>query len=130
MINVFVNGTFDVLHVGHIELIKYAKSLGDYLTIAIDTDRRVRELKGSKRPVNSAYERQVLLSALSYVDKVVIFDTDEELISLIGNVDIMVKGSDYKHKTVIGETNCKKVVYFDRIEPYSTTKKIQHIIDR
>jgi rfaE bifunctional protein nucleotidyltransferase chain/domain len=129
MTKVFVNGTFDILHVGHIELLKYAKSFG-YVTVAIDSDDRVKSLKGIDRPINTAFERCELLKALRYVDKVVVFNTDDELIDLINNSDIMIKGSDYKDKFVIGADKCKKVMYFDRLENYSSTQKIQHIVDR
>jgi D-beta-D-heptose 7-phosphate kinase/D-beta-D-heptose 1-phosphate adenosyltransferase len=71
-----------------------------------------------------------MLEHLKSVDRVIIFDSDEELIDLVKNSDIMVKGSDYKDKSVIGETYCKKVIYYDRIEGYSTTQKIQSIVDR
>jgi D-beta-D-heptose 7-phosphate kinase/D-beta-D-heptose 1-phosphate adenosyltransferase len=128
--NVIVNGTFDILHVGHLKLLNYAKSLGDHLTVAIDTDRRIKAKKGQSRPINNEYERKTMLEHLKSVDQVVIFDSDEELIDLVKNSDIMVKGSDYKGKSVIGETYCKKVIYYDRIEGYSTTQKIQSIVDR
>jgi len=129
MKKIIVNGTFDILHVGHIKLLEYAKSLGDYLTVAIDTDERVRSLKGNQRPINNSYERATMLMALKSVDMVAIFGTDEELIDLISNHDIMVKGSDYKGIPVIGEQHIK-VIYYERIEEYSTTKKIQSIVDR
>jgi len=67
---------------------------------------------------------------LKPVDEVIIFRTKEELIDLVSKCDIMVKGSDYIGKSVIGETYCKRVVYYDRIDEYSTTKKIQDIITR
>jgi rfaE bifunctional protein nucleotidyltransferase chain/domain len=128
--NIIVNGTFDILHVGHLKLLEYAKSLGDHLTVAIDTDRRIKTKKGQSRPINNEYERKTMLEHLKSVDRVIIFDSDEELIDLVKNSDIMVKGSDYKDKSVIGETYCKKVIYYDRIEGYSTTQKIQSIVDR
>ena len=127
---VFVNGTFDILHVGHIQLLYYAKSLGDRLIVGIDSDERVRSIKGESRPINNEYERFMLLSALKPVNGVIIFDTDQELEELIQDCDIMVKGSDYINKPIIGSTLCKRLVFFDIIDGYSTTKKIQHISSR
>ena len=130
MVKVIVNGTFDIIHPGHLALLNYAKSLGDSLVVAIDTDDRVKELKGASRPINDQYERKLLLENLKAVDKVYLFNSKEELIKLIGECDIMVKGSDYRGKSVVGENYCKQVVYFERIDEYSSTKKIEHIINR
>jgi rfaE bifunctional protein nucleotidyltransferase chain/domain len=130
MAKIIVNGTFDIIHPGHLALLNYARSLGDSLVVAIDTDKRVRELKGPGRPINNQYERKLLLENLKAVDEVYFFDSKEELIKLIGECDIMVKGSDYKGKSVVGENNCKQVIYFDRIDEYSSTKKIEYIINR
>ena len=129
MTRVVVNGTFDIIHPGHLALLNYAKSLGDFLIVAIDADERVKQLKGSSRPINNQYERKLLLENLKAVDQVVIFNSSEELVDIIKQCAIMVKGSDYKGKSILGEANCQ-VIYFDRIDEYSSTKKIQHIINR
>jgi D-beta-D-heptose 7-phosphate kinase/D-beta-D-heptose 1-phosphate adenosyltransferase len=130
MKKVFVNGTFDILHVGHVALLDYAKSLGDQLVVGIDSDDRVRLLKGSDRPINSQLERGTLLAALKSVDEVFVFDTDDELTSLIQACDIMVKGSDYRDKPIVGQEICKQIVFFERLNGYSTTNKIQDIANR
>ncbi len=130
MKKIFVNGTFDILHMGHLEMLLFARKQGDSLTVAIDSDRRVKELKGDSRPINSDIERATMLSFLRPVDKVVIFDTDEELSQLISLHDVMVKGSDYKDKPIVGEDVCKELIFFELKNGYSTTKKIQDIIDR
>jgi D-beta-D-heptose 7-phosphate kinase/D-beta-D-heptose 1-phosphate adenosyltransferase len=130
MKKIFVNGTFDIIHLGHLALFNYAKSLGDFLLVAIDSDKRVKHLKGNHRPINSEYERKTLLENLKAIDQVQIFDTDQELIDIVSKCDLMVKGSDYIGKPIIGEHVCKQIVFFDRINEYSTTKKIQSIIDR
>jgi rfaE bifunctional protein nucleotidyltransferase chain/domain len=130
MKKVFVNGTFDLLHEGHIALINHAKSLGDEVNVAIDSDDRVKRLKGESRPINNQVERSTLLINLKAVDNVYIFDTDEELEYLVSIHDVMVKGSDYKDKPIIGQAVCKELVFFDRIDGFSTTQKIQDIADR
>lgn len=130
MRRVVVNGTFDILHSGHLALLNYARSLGDYLIVAIDSDQRVKKLKGSSRPINTQQERQEMLSNLRAVDEVKIFETDQDLIDIVSSADVMVKGSDYKNRSVIGKTYCRELVFFDRIDGYSTTQKIQDIIDR
>ena len=129
MIKIVVNGTFDIIHPGHLELLNYAKSLGDFLIVAIDTDDRVKKLKGSSRPINSQKERKLLLENLKAVDEVRIFESNEELIDIIKECSIMVKGSDYKNKSILGEKYCSKVIYYDRT-PHSTTQKIQDITNR
>ena len=129
MKKIVVNGTFDVIHPGHLALLNYARSLGDFLLVAIDTDERVRELKGPTRPINNQYERKLLLENLRAVDQVEFFSSPEELIALVKDCT-MVKGSDYRGRSVIGETYCREVIYYDRLDDYSSTKKIQNIIDR
>jgi rfaE bifunctional protein nucleotidyltransferase chain/domain len=128
-----VNGTFDILHRGHIELLNYAKSLGDKLLVAIDTDRRVRELKGETRPVNNQEDRKFHLENLKAVDGVMLFDSKEELIEIMKGwqPDIYVKGSDWKKdKPSTAEQYSKQVIYYDRVGDYSTTNIIQRIADR
>ena len=129
---IFVNGTFDIIHSGHIKLLNYAASLGDHLLVAIDTDRRVAELKGPTRPINNEYERVGLMINIKGVDQVRVFDSESELEKIIQDYapDIMIKGSDYKDQPIVGAKYCKQIVFFDRIDEYSTTKKIQDIISR
>lgn len=129
---IFVNGTFDLLHVGHLQLLNFAKSYGDYLIVAIDTDDRVREKKGPTRPIHNQDERSFFLRMLKPVDQVEMFSTDQELEELIKgfNPDIMIVGSDWKGKPVIGSQYAKRLIFFDRIGDYATTKTIQNIIDR
>lgn len=132
MSTVFVNGTFDVLHRGHLMLLEYAKGQGDSLIVAIDTDKRVKEKKGYSRPINSESERIFMLQNLRWVDLVLSFGTDKELEKLIEivNPDVMIVGSDWKGKPVIGSQHAKSLKFFDRIDGYSSTKIIQSITYR
>jgi len=132
MTTVIVNGTFDILHPGHIAMLNTARSLGDYLVVCIDTDSRVKELKGDKRPINDQNFRRIMLQNLKAVDIVELFDSQEDLIRLLKlyQPDIMVKGSDWRGKSVVAEQYVKKIHWYDRIEEYSSTKIIQSITDR
>jgi D-beta-D-heptose 7-phosphate kinase/D-beta-D-heptose 1-phosphate adenosyltransferase len=133
MKTVMVNGTFDILHPGHIALLNTARSYGDYLVVAIDTDRRVTELKGPRRPINNQDFRRIMLSNFKAVDIVELFDTTEELVDIIKTYkpDVYVKGSDWKNdKASTAEEYCNQVIYYDRIDEYSTTKIIENIINR
>jgi rfaE bifunctional protein nucleotidyltransferase chain/domain len=132
MNKVFVNGTFDVLHPGHVQLLEYAKAKGKYLLVAIDTDRRVRELKGPTRPWLNQDERRFMLESLACVDAVKIFDSDQELEHIIQTYepDLMVKGSDYIGKPIVGEEHVPAIEFFQRIDEYSSTKTIQHLANR
>lgn len=134
---VVVNGTFDVLHRGHIELLKRAKSFNEgfekaFVLVLIDSDERVKQLKGPSRPINNQEDRKELLLALKYVDQVEIFNSDKDLVDWIRafQPDVMVKGSDWRGKVVIGQEYCKSIYWYDRVEPYSTTKTIQDTAGR
>ncbi len=124
---IWVNGCFDILHRGHIELFKYAHSLGDYLIVGIDSDERVKTSKGDDRPFNRQEDRKFMLESIKYIDKVVVFQTSSELRGMINyfKPDIMVIGSDYKGKDVIGSEYSKEVRFFDRIQGYSTTRILE-----
>ena len=127
MKNIWTNGCFDVLHVGHIRLLKYAKSFGSKLVVGIDSDDRTRELKGSERPFNSQDDRKEFLLSVSYVDDVIIYNTDDELSLSIKNsyADFIVVGEEYRNKNVVGSEHVQ-VIYFPRIDGYSTTRILNH----
>lgn len=130
-LKIFVNGTFDLLHRGHLELLRYAGYMGDLL-VAIDSDRRVKELKGSHRPIINQDDRRYHLMSLRNVTNCTIFDSDEELDTIIKaySPDVMVKGSDYDGQPIIGSQHCKQILFFDRINDYSTTKTVQDLSHR
>ena len=121
---VWTNGCFDILHRGHIELFKYAKSLGDYLVVGVDTDERVKSFKGNDHPFNNLEDRVAILNAIGYIDKVCTFGSDNELEQQIlsSTARTIVVGSDYKNKKVIGSQLVESVAFFDRIGEYSTSK--------
>ena len=129
---VFVNGTFDLLHRGHLELLRYARSLGEHVCVGIDTDNRVRKKKGESRPIHNQEDRKFFLENLKSVDEVRFFSSDRELKNLVKSFkpDIMIVGSDWKDKSVIGSYYAAKLIFFDRIGDYATTKTVQNIIDR
>ena len=100
---VFTNGCFDLLHVGHVRYLQEARALGDLLIVGLNSDSSVSKLKGPDRPVQNQDDRKEILSALSCVDYVVIFD-EETPIKLIENVkpDILVKGGDWAVDKIVG----------------------------
>lgn len=97
---VFTNGCFDVLHRGHVELLREASLMGETLVVAVNSDRSVRELKGEGRPVNTAEDRAAVLRALRFVDEVIVFDGEYRLQQLLQELhpDVYVKGEDWQEK--------------------------------
>lgn len=128
MKTVWVNGCFDILHRGHFELFNYAKSLGDRLIVGVDTDEKVAKDKGPNRPYNNIDDRVYALNSLQAIDLTCIFNSREELIQLIKQTspDILVVGSDWKGKEIVGGVYAKEIVYFDRIKNYSTTNILSY----
>tara|TARA_Y100001972_G_scaffold128125_1_gene187539 strand:- start:2646 stop:3044 length:399 start_codon:yes stop_codon:yes gene_type:complete len=126
---IWTNGCFDILHRGHIELFKYAKSLGNYLIVGIDEDERVRKSKGDNRPINTVEDRKIVLESIKYIDEVVTFSKDTELEKCILDSDasIMVIGSDYEGKRVIGSQYVEDIKFFNRLNKFSTTKIVENL---
>ncbi|WP_269625316.1 PfkB family carbohydrate kinase [Prochlorococcus marinus] len=133
-LKIFTNGCFDVLHLGHIKLLKYSKSLGTKLIIGLNSDESVRRLKGESRPYNTVSIRKEILENIKHVDEVIIFDEDTpyELIKKI-QPNIIVKGGDYEQHSVVGkdivESMGGRVEIFPYIEHYSTTLLSNKIIN-
>ena len=127
MQKIWINGTFDVLHIGHIRLMLHGASLGT-LRVGIDTDERVRSKKGVGRPFNTLADRMEFVSSIRGVDSVVSFGTDDELIERIKEwgPDILVIGNDYKYHQIIGVEYVPKIEFFDKIEGFSTTKILKN----
>ena len=120
---IWVNGCFDILHRGHFELFNYAKSLGNVLVVGVDSDEKITQDKGPDRPYNKLEDRVYALESLKAIDKVMVFDNKEHLEWLveITKPDILVVGSDWKGKEIVGGQHAKEIVYFDRVGDYSTT---------
>ena len=127
MQKIWINGTFDVLHIGHIRLMLHAASLGT-LRVGIDTDERVRSKKGVGRPFNTLADRMEFVSAINGVESVVSFGSDDELIERIKEwrPDIMVIGNDYKYHQIIGVEYVPKIEFFDKLPGYSTTNILKN----
>jgi len=127
MTTVWTNGCFDVLHRGHVEMFKHAKSLGDRLIVGVDTDEKVKAAKGNDRPFNRLGDRMLLVSSIRYVDEVHDFGSKKELEDLIKSVkpDILIVGSDWRGKEVVGSQYAGRVEFFDRVGDYSTTKILE-----
>ncbi|MBT5406269.1 MAG: adenylyltransferase/cytidyltransferase family protein [Gammaproteobacteria bacterium] len=129
---VMTNGCFDILHSGHTYILEESKKLGDILIVALNSDLSVRKIKSKDRPIVGELDRAYVLSCLSAVDHIILFDDDspENIICEI-LPEILVKGSDYKGKKVAGEDclieNGKKVVLIDLIEGKSSTSIIDKV---
>lgn len=125
---IWLNGTFDVLHYGHIHLFQYAKNLypNTIVRVGLDTDERIRQMKGSNRPINTLDHRVKFLQSIRYIDEVVTFGTDDELRAQMRdfNAHIMCIGDDYREHTIIGEEHVGRVVYVERYGGLSSTKII------
>lgn len=128
MIKVFTNGCFDLLHVGHIRLLKFAKDQGDYLIVGLNSDESVKRLKGEYRPIVYEQWRKEILESIRWVDEVIIFH-DNTPYELIKNLqpDILVKGADWEGKRVVGEDIAKAVKFFPFVLGNSTTGIIEKI---
>lgn len=130
---VFTNGCFDIVHLGHIDYLAKAASLGNRLIVGLNTDASVSCIKGPFRPVQDEHSRAMLMAALHFVDAVVLFgeDTPLELISYL-EPDVLVKGSDYSVDQIVGAdvvlANGGSVQTIDFVEGYSTSKVIDKII--
>jgi D-beta-D-heptose 7-phosphate kinase/D-beta-D-heptose 1-phosphate adenosyltransferase len=124
---VFTNGCFDVLHSGHIHVLRSAKAEGDKLVVAVNSDESVKRLKGDSRPLKPLGERMATLAAIDVVDFVVSFDEDTPLkvmnrIGMNRDLDILAKGEEYKDKEIIGSDLVKRVHLIPMIPDVSTTK--------
>lgn len=127
---VFTNGCFDLLHVGHIRYLSEAKAKGDILVVGLNSDRSVRTIKGSKRPILPENQRAEVLASLACIDFITIFDEPDPL-ALIKTVlpDILVKGAEWADHAIIGREVVKEVVRIPMVEGASTSGIIQKIVD-
>jgi len=125
---IFTNGCFDILHIGHVKYLEEAKSYGDILILGLNSDSSIQKLKGKNRPINSQTDRAYILASLEVVDYLIIFDeeTPYELIKHI-KPDILVKGSDYIDKEIVGQDIANELKLVKFIHGKSTTNTIKRI---
>lgn len=131
---VFTNGCFDLLHPGHVRYLAEARSLGDVLVVALNSDRSVRALKGEGRPILSEQERAEVIAALQAVDYVIVFDEEtprELIVKLLP--DVLVKGGDWPLDEIVGRLEVEaaggKVISLPYVDGSSTTDIINRIKD-
>jgi D-beta-D-heptose 7-phosphate kinase/D-beta-D-heptose 1-phosphate adenosyltransferase len=126
---VFTNGCFDILHRGHVLLLKHCREKypAARVVVGINSDESVRRLKGESRPINCQEDRKLLLESIKYVDEVFVFDEDTPYNLIVKiNPNVIVKGGDYSASEVVGNDICH-VEIFNYVEGYSTTKTLQDI---
>lgn len=133
MKNIWTNGCFDILHIGHIELFKFAKSLGDKLIVGLDSDNRIKTYKypnSTNRPINKENDRFTILKSIKYIDDIVIFDSHEYMKEKIKeyNINTIIVGDDYKDKYVVGSELVSNVIFFPKIANYSSSNILDKII--
>lgn len=123
MVVVWTNGCFDVLHRGHFELFRFAKKKGNKLIVGLDSDEKIKKDKGESRPFFILEDRIFALNSIKYIDKIVSYNSNVELENKIKECkpNIIVVGSDYYNKKVIGSEYVDKVVFFEKINNYSTS---------
>ena len=126
---VWTNGTFDILHPGHIQLFKVARSLGDKVIVATDTDEKIKKDKGFDRPVNDLCYRVAMLESIKYIDVVLTFGNRQELEGLIQlyNPDILLLGDDWRYGDVVGRECAKEVRFLPRVGGYASSNTIKRI---
>lgn len=127
MKKVWVNGSFDILHLGHIKLLEFASTFG-IVRVGLDTDERIREKKGKNRPYNTLEDRIEFMKSIKFVTDVVSFGSTEELVESIRKYepDLMVIGDDYNYHTIIGIEYIPKVVFFNKLKGKSTTNILNY----
>ena len=129
---IFTNGCFDLIHLGHLEILARSADLGDKLIVGINSDMSIKKIKGNSRPIIKEDSRAKQLAAIEFIDAVILFneDTPYDLISFI-NPDIITKGGDYKKNDVIGKELMNKkageVVIIPLTQGYSTTSILEKI---
>jgi len=132
---VFTNGCFDILHLGHLDLLQTAAGFGDILIVGLNSDSSIKKIKGEKRPINNQQTRTELLASLFYIDFVVLFEeeTPEKLIKII-QPDTIVKGGDYKKSNIVGASFVEEYGGTVEIIPLkkglSSTNIIQKILEQ
>ena len=126
---VWTNGTFDILHPGHIQLFKVARSLGDKVIVATDTDAKIKNDKGDHKPVNDLCYRVAMLEAVKYIDVVLTFGDRKELEGLIQlySPDILLLGDDWRYGDVVGREHAKEVRFLPRVGGYASSNTIKRI---
>ena len=125
----FTNGCFDLMHIGHVKYLEDARRGNRIMIVGLNSDSSISRIKGSSRPIVEQKSRAAVLAALESVDFVVIFneDTPYKLIAAI-KPDILVKGADWKGKSVVGEDLVKKMEFIKFVQGFSTTNIIEKII--
>jgi rfaE bifunctional protein nucleotidyltransferase chain/domain len=129
MKKIWTNGCFDVLHIGHIKMLQFARSLGDNLIVGIDNDERVASLKGNNRPINNQDDRVEFLRSIKYVDDVFVFNSKENMCDILVREEItdMVIGEEYRNKEITGGDIVSNIHFFQKVEGFSTTEIINEI---
>ena len=126
---VWTNGTFDILHPGPLQLFKVARSLGDKVIVATDTDAKIKKDKGDHKPVNDLFYRVAMLEAIKYIDVVLTFNDRKKLEGLIQlyKPDILILGDDWRYGDVVGREHAKEVRFLQRVGGYASSNTIKRI---